>query len=44
MNWVFEAYSNVYNVAMKSMGLSIPFVSAEKSEKLKGSRLSRRNR
>lgn len=44
MNWVFEAYSNVYNVAMKGMGFSIPFVSAEEREKMTGRRLSRRNR
>jgi hypothetical protein len=44
MNWVFEAYSNVYTVAMKSMGLSVPFASGKTVETLKSGRLSRRSR
>ena len=44
MNWVFEAYSNVFNVAMQSVGLPTLFVSVKKTDFSKKGRLSRRNR
>jgi hypothetical protein len=44
MNWVFETYSNVYNVAMQSVGLPNLFVCLNKTDEPKKGRLSRRNR